>query len=262
MCLWLPAGGGMTPFQAVGLVAVGAIASGINAVAGGGSLLSFPYLVGLHIPDVMANATNSVGLWPGSLAGGLGFAKRLGGARESLRTLVAPTVVGSTVGAFLLLHTSDAAFRRVIPFLILLAAVLLLLQPRVKALVGGRVLPRWAAPLLQLFIAVYGGFFGAGMGIMMLALLALTLDGDLHELNAVKNWLSLLINVVCSAVFLVKRLVLPLEGGLLVVGSLVGGYAAARLSQRFDPARLRPLIAVYGLGTAAWFFWRAFGTPG
>ena len=251
----------MTPLQGAGLVVVGALASGINAVAGGGSLLSFPYLVGLRIPDVVANATNSVGLWPGSLAGGLGFAKRLGAMRRHLPAMLPPTVVGSALGALLLLRTSDAAFRRVIPFLILFAALLLLAQPRVKALVGRRSLPRWTGPLLQGLVALYGGFFGAGMGIMMLALFALTMEGDLHELNAVKNWLSLVINVVCSAVFLVKRLVLPLEGGLLVLGSLVGGYAAARFSQRFDPARLRPIIATYGLGMAAWFFWRAYGVP-
>ena len=250
----------MTVLQGVGLVAVGALASGINAVAGGGSLLSFPYLLGLGLPAIPANATNSVGLWPGSLAGGLGFIKRFGQTRKYLPAMIPPTIVGSVLGAILLLNTPSKTFTKVIPFLILLAAVLLLLQPRVKAMVGGRALPVWAAPVLQLLVALYGGFFGAGMGIMMLALFALTMEGDVHELNAVKNWLSLVINFVCSAVFLVKRLVLPFEGGLLVVGSLIGGYAAARFSQRFDPNRLRLVIAVYGLGAAAWFFWRAFGT--
>ena len=250
----------MTPLQAAGLVLVGALASGINAVAGGGSLISFPYLVGLGVPAIPANATNSVGLFPGSLAGGLGFLKRFGATKKYLAAMVPPTVIGSVLGAVLLLHTPDKAFRQAIPFLILLAAVLLLLQPRVKALVGQRTLPPWAAPLLQLLVAVYGGFFGAGMGIMMLAIFALTMEGDLHELNAVKNWLSMIVNFVCSIVFVAKGLVLPLEGGLLVLGSLVGGYVAARASQRFDPNRLRSAIAVYGLGMAAWFFWRAFGS--
>lgn len=250
----------MTALQGAGLVAVGAVASAINAVAGGGSLLSFPYLIRLGLPDIPANATNSVGLWPGSLAGGVGFLKRFGATKRYLPAMLPPTVVGSTLGAFLLLHTSDAGFRKAVPFLILLAAALLLLQPRVKTLVGRRSLPRGAGPLLQLLVAVYGGFFGAGMGIMMLALFALTMEGDLHELNAVKNWLSLVVNLVCSAVFLVKRLVLPLEAGLLVAGGLVGGYGAARFPQRFDPSRLRPVIAVYGLGMAAWFFGRGFGT--
>ena len=249
----------MTILQGAGLVLVGALASAINAVAGGGSLLSFPYIVGLGIGDKIANATNSVGLWPGSLTGGLGFMNRFGATKKYLRAMIPPTLVGSALGAVLLLNTPTKAFRQAIPFLILLAAVLLLLQPRVKALVGKRALPAWAAPLLQLLVALYGGFFGAGMGIMMLALFALTMEGDLHELNAVKNWLSLLINLVCSSVFLVKRLVLPLEGGLLVLGGLVGGYVAAYVSQRFDPNRLRTVIAVYGLGMAAWFFYRAFG---
>ena len=248
----------MTPLQGAGLVLVGALASAINAVAGGGSLVSFPYLVGLGVPDIPANATNSVGLWPGSLAGGVGFLKRFGATKKYLPAMIPPTVLGSVLGAILLLHTPDRAFRRAIPFLILLAAVLLLLQPRVKALVGKRSLPAWAAPLLQLLVALYGGFFGAGMGIMMLACFALTMEGDLHELNAVKNWLSLVINFVCSGVFVLKGLVLPLEGGLLVLGGLIGGYVAAHVSQRFNPNRLRTVIAVYGVGMAAYFFWRAF----
>ena len=248
----------MTPIQGAGLVLVGALASAINAVAGGGSLVSFPYIVGLGVPDIPANATNSVGLWPGSLAGGVGFLKRFGATRKYLPAMIPPTVLGSVLGAILLLHTPAEAFRRVIPFLILLAAVLLLLQPRVKAMVGKRSLPVWAAPLLQLLVALYGGFFGAGMGIMMLACFALTMEGDIHELNAVKNWLSLVINFVCSGIFVAKGLVLPLEGGLLVLGGLLGGYVAAHVSQRFDPNRLRTAIAVYGVGMAAYFFWRAF----
>lgn len=248
----------MTPLQGAGLVLVGALASAINAVAGGGSLVSFPYIVGLGVPDIPANATNSVGLWPGSLAGGLGFLKRFGATKKYLPAMIPPTVVGSVLGAILLLHTPAKAFRQVIPFLILLAAVLLLLQPKVKALVGKRSLPVWAAPLFQLLVALYGGFFGAGMGIMMLACFALTMEGDIHELNAVKNWLSLVVNFVCSGVFIAKGLVLPLEGGLLVLGGLIGGYVAAHVSQRFDPNRLRSVIAVYGLAMAAYFFWRAF----
>ncbi len=256
----------MTPFQGAGLVLVGAAASGINAVAGGGSLLSYPYLnVLLGVAAIPANATNSVGLWPGSLTGGLGFVKRLGATRRYLPAMIPPTVVGSVLGALLLLNTSDRAFRRAIPFLVLLAALLLLAQPRVKALVGKRALPPWAAPGLQLLVALYGGFFGAGMGIMMLACFALTMEGDLHELNAVKNWLSLIINFVCSGVFVLQGfltgrvLVLPPEAGLLVLGGLLGGYGAAHLSQRVDPNRLRTVIAVYGLGMAAYFSVQAFG---
>ena len=248
----------MTPLQGAGVVLVGAVASGINAVAGGGSLVSFPYLVGIGIPSIPANATNAVGLWPGSLAGGLGFRGRLGRTGRYLPALIPPTVVGAALGAVLLLHTSKSAFEHAIPFLILLASTLLLLSPRVKTLVGKRTLPAWMGPVLQLFLAVYGGFFGAGIGIMMLALFAVTMEGDLHELNAVKNPLALIVNVVCSVVFLIKGLVLPLEGGLLMLGALVGGYVSARLSQRFDPAKLRTLIAVYGLGMAAWFFYRAY----
>lgn len=234
------------------------MASGINAVAGGGSLISFPYIVGLGIADKVANATNSVGLWPGSLTGGIGFMNRFGKTKKYLPAMIPPTAIGSFLGAILLLNTTEKGFRQAIPFLILLAAVLLLLQPKVKKLVGHRALPTWAAPILQTLVALYGGFFGAGMGIMMLACFALTMEGDTHELNAVKNWLSLLINFTCSVVFIAKGLVLPLEGGLLVLGGLIGGYVAANVSQRFDPDRLRTWIAVYGLGMAGYFMWRAF----
>jgi uncharacterized protein len=248
-----------TPIQAAILFAVGACASGINSVAGGGSLISFPSLIGMGLLPRIANATNSVGLFPGSLAGALGFRNLLPKAGHHLKLLVVPTLIGSVIGAWLLLVTTDTFFKIVIPGLVLVPSVLLLLQPKVKALVGrGRTLPPWAGLCLQFLVSVYGGYFGAGMGIMMLACFALYMDGNVNELNAVKNWLSLLVNFACSVVFFVERLVDLIPALYIVAGALVGGFVAARVSQRFDPNRLRVAIGTYGLLMTGYFTYRAF----
>ncbi len=240
---------------------VGAAASSINAIAGGGSLISYPTLtLGLGISDRIANATNSVGLWPGSLASGFGSRNNLGSTGKHFRTFLIPTLVGSGLGAWLLLVSSDRTFACVIPFLILLASCTLALQPLVNKLFSGehRMLPLPVALVLQFFVAMYGGYFGAGMGIMMLAFFAYCMEGTIHELNAVKNWLGTAINLVCSTIFIVKGMVLPIPAIFLVLGAIVGGFGAAKWSQRLDPDRLRSVIVVYGLGMAAYFFYRSF----
>jgi hypothetical protein len=240
------------------LVVVGAIASGINAVAGGGSLLSYPTIVGLGIPSNIANATNAVALWPGSLAGAFGFHNLLPKTAKYLKSLFLPTLVGSACGAQLFVMTSKQTFDLVVPFLILLAAVLLLLQPKVKAFVqrGDRVLHPAAGVIAQFLVSVYGGYFGAGMGIMMLAAFALYMEGTIHELNAVKSWLGLVINLVASILFVFKGLIHVPAAVALSVGSVIGGFYAAKLSQRIQQDKLRTAIAVYGIGMAAFYLWK------
>jgi uncharacterized membrane protein YfcA len=241
---------------------VGAIASGINSVAGGGSLLSFPTLTfALGMPTNIANATNSVALWPGSLGGALGFGNLIAKNRHHLWVLALPTLLGSSAGSILFIVTPVRRFDQVVPWLILLAAVLLLLQPKVKAFVQRR--DRELHPAVgvigQFFVALYGGYFGAGMGIMMLAAFALYMDGTLHEINAIKNVLGVLINVAASAIFISKGLVEPLPGIALGVGALCGGFLAAKVSQRVNPDRLRNVIAVYGIGMSAYYLARSLG---
>lgn len=239
---------------------MGAVASGINAVAGGGSLISYPFLtIGVGIPDILANATNSVALWPGSLGGAIGYWNLIHKTGRYFWNFIGPTIIGSALGAYLLTQTRDADFKRIIPFLILLAAVMLVFQPRIKERAqhaGG--FPLWSGLLIQFAVAVYGGYFGAGMGIMMLGAFALTMEGDIHELNAVKNWLGLFINFVASILFVVKGLVLFNVAVPLTVGSIIGGYASAKISQRFEPEKLRLVIASYGIAMAAYFFYRGF----
>jgi uncharacterized membrane protein YfcA len=238
---------------------VGALASGINTVAGGGSLLSFPALtIGFQIPSLPANATNSVALWPGSLAGAFGFRNLWRKCAQHLKALWLPTVLGSMAGAWLLLQTGQKLFQMLVPALILLAAGLLWVQPYTKKLVESRTrkLSVWFGIVLQFFVSLYGGYFGAGMGIMMLACFALYMDGTIHELNAVKNWLGVLINLVASIQFVTMGIVVGDVALALVCGSMVGGFLSARFSQRVDGDKLRKAIAVYGVVTAMYFLFQ------
>ncbi len=243
------------------LVLIGAIASGINSFAGGGTLVSFPVLtLSFRIPSIEANATNSVGLWPGSFAGALGFRNLFKQTERQLKLLILPTLLGSVLGAVLLITTKQRTFDIVIPFLILLATLILALQPSIRKWVGSehRKMPVWFGVLLQFLVSVYGGYFGAGMGIMMLATMALTIDANVHELNSLKNWLAVVINLAATTVFFIKGLVWPFTAVALVGGALIGGYFAAKFSQRFNPDKLRWVIVAYGLLMTGVFVKEAF----
>jgi len=246
---------------ALSLAGIGALASGVNAVAGGGSLLSFPFLVAVRIPALEANATNAAGLWPGSLAGAIGFLNALGRTGRHIRPLLLPTVLGSVLGALLLVRLPERVFETAVPFLIVLAASILALQSRIKLWVERRHgrLPFAAGWALQLLVSVYGGYFGAGMGLMMLAAYSLYMEGDIHEWNAVKTWLGLFINLLAAAIFVAEGRVLWVAGASLGVGGIVGGFASARLSQRVNPDGLRIGVSLYGFVAAGWFAWKAFG---
>lgn len=237
------------------LALAGAVASGINAVAGGGSLLSFPTLVAFGVPPLEANATNALAMWPGSVAGGLGFWNQLEKSKRALYFMAVPSAIGAAAGAALLTVTPERAFKMVVPVLVLAATALLALQPRIRAWSrkDHAKLPAWLSVVLQLAISVYGGYFGAGMGILMLAVLGLFIDGTIHELNAVKAWLGLLINLVASVFFLGKGLIVVWPGLALMAGAIAGGYFAARLSQRVDAEKLRRGIVALGFAMTAWF---------
>jgi uncharacterized membrane protein YfcA len=248
------------------LVVVGAIAAGINSVAGGGSLISFPTLTGINlggfrmgfgIPMKIANATNSSALWWGSLTGAFGFWNLIHKTAHYLKRLWIPTVLGSIAGAWLLILTGDVLFAKAVPALILLATMLLIFQKKIKlwAITREKHISDAGAIVLQFFVAVYGGYFGAGMGIMMLAVFTLYMEGNIHEINAVKAWLGLIINFVCTIVFLFKGMIVLVPAVALTVGALIGGYYAAKYSQLVDPEKLRIAIACYGLLTAGYFAW-------
>jgi len=248
-------------WQGLILFALGGIASAINAVAGGGSLITFPALtVGFRMPSNIANATNSVGLWPGSMAGAIGFLNLFSKTSKYLKLLFLPTLLGSILGAELFIHTSLTVFDRIIPWLILLAAFLLLFQPQVKtfAMRHGKSISTWTGCVLQFFVSIYGGYFGAGMGIMMLATFALFMDGTIHEINAVKGWLGLIINFAATVLFLMERIIDPWVGLILAAGAIVGGFWAAKTSQKVNPDKMRFAIAIYGLAAGIYFLIRAY----
>ena len=237
----------------------GAAASAINAVAGGGTLISFPTLFSLGAPSVVANATNSVALWPGGLSSALAFWRQRGATRTHLRALLAPSLLGSLTGGWLLVHTSERAFGLAVPLLLLVATTLLALQPRIRRFLGEAHahVPRPVGMLLQLLVSVYGGYFGAGMGILMLAVFGLFVDGTLHELNALKNWLGLVINLTAAAFFLARGLVWIVPALALMLGAIVGGYCSARWSQRVNPDKLRRVVVVLGAVMTLRFAWAA-----
>lgn len=236
------------------LFLAGAIASGLNTVGGGGSLVTFPTLVALGISPLVANATNSASLWPGSLGSALGLFGPLRAAKHKLPALLFPTVIGALLGAQLLTLGGERVFRWAVPPLILLSTGLLAFQPAIRRWQKrDRHIPTWLGLLLQLLIATYGGYFGAGMGILMLALFGLFVDGDIHAHNAVKAWLGLLINLVASLLLWRQGLV-DLGAALWVsAGAVVGGYGTARIMQRLNPERLRKLVVGLGLLLGAWF---------
>ncbi|MCO5296366.1 MAG: sulfite exporter TauE/SafE family protein [Fimbriimonadaceae bacterium] len=249
------------PLSLLIFVVAGAAASAINSVAGGGSLVSFPVLVAMGVPSLPANATNSVALWPGSLAGALGFRNLLPKTGHHLRTLAIPTFLGALVGALLLVNTGQKTFDLAVPVLILGATLLLAFQRRIKTWATRTSLhiPVAGGMAIQFFVAVYGGYFGAGMGIMMLAAFSLFVEGNIHELNAMKTWLGLFINFAASVLLLQQGLVVLVPALALTVGSIGGGYWAARVSQRVDSEKLRVWIAAYGFVMSAVFIWRALG---
>lgn len=252
---------GQSPGALALLVLAGAAASALNAFAGGGTLISFPTMVALGVPQLAANATNSVALWPGGLSSAIGYLPRMKGARRPLLVLLGPTLAGALGGAWLLVHTSERTFAIVVPLLLALATALLLVRTRLQRwALGGRVhLPIAAGALLQVAVAAYGGYFGAGMGIIMLAVFGLFVEGDLHRLNAIKNWLGLVINLVASLFFFGKGLVWLVPGGALMLGAIVGGYVSARVAQRVDAEKLRIAVVVLGVAMTLWFGWKALG---
>jgi uncharacterized membrane protein YfcA len=246
---------GMDLFQ-IALVAVAAFAAGaVNSVAGGGTFFSFPALLAVGVPPVVANASNSVSLWPGSLAGAWAFRQELARFRKSLPMLSVVAFIGGIAGGLLLLATSNAAFAKLIPWLLLVATVLFAFSGQISALVrklkpapAGRDERHIGAGgyLFQLVVSIYGGFFGAGMGILMIAALAIQGFKDVHEINALKNWLSAVIYSVAVATFVIAGAVSWPHTLIMLATATAGGYVGAALARRIPAIWLRRFIIAVG----------------
>ena len=246
------------------LIAVGlaAVAGGfVNAVAGGGTLITFPVLTAVGIPPVVANITNTVALCPGFIGGTLAQRSDLAGQKGRMRLLLPAGVLGGLAGGVLLLYTSDATFRKVIPYLILTAVVLLAFQDRMRNWIvsrmsdaGHRRLNEAWSMVLILPAAVYGGYFGAGLGVMMLAVLGLVLEDSLTRLNALKQSLSFVINLSAAVFFLFSGQVVWPAAIVMAAGALGGGVLGGRLAGRIKPVVLRWIVIGVGLVVAGVYF--------
>lgn len=239
------------------IIAAAAFVAGIiNSIAGGGTLLSFPALIWTGIDPVVANATNTVALWPGSLAGVVGFRRNLAEVPRWMFLLTIPALAGGAIGAVILLHTSSRVFAQLVPFLILGATLLLAGQEVISRSMkrfterhAGDASRGWItfAFVFQFLVGLYGGYFGAGIGILMLAALGLLGMRDLHQMNGLKNLLAICINGVAAIYFAASGAVLWPQSLLMAAASIVGGFLGARLAQRLGRVFVRRFVVAIGL---------------
>ena len=236
------------------LIALAGVGAGIfNGVAGGGSLISFPVLLALGYPALTANITNTIGIWPGYVASAAGFRREIGDQRRRLLRLTPVCLAGGTAGALLLLTTSSATFDSVVPWLVLGAAALFAAQPLLRRTLDRDAPPRTRPVLLVAGVfaaSVYGGYFGAAMGVMFLAVLGLALPVSLAHTSGLRAVLSMIVNGMAAVVFLIHGGLAWEAVGFLALGSLVGGFAGARLALALPAPALRVVVVVIAVGTA------------
>jgi uncharacterized membrane protein YfcA len=238
------------------------LAGGINSVAGGGTLISFPTLVWLGLPSITANATSTVAIWPGSLGSIWGFRSEFGQVPPRLKWLSISSLIGGGIGAILLRSTPPALFERLVPFLVLFATILFIaetpIQKKLRERSGTHGIGITAALIMTLFVAVYGGYFGAGMSIMMLSFLSFVGMIDILQRNALTSLFSLCVNGVAATLFISLGMVdwhyvLP-----MAIAATVGGYGAAGLARRVGRVVVRRFVIVVGFSVSLILFVRLF----
>lgn len=249
----------------VGLFLAATAGGAINAVAGGGTLVTFPTLLAFGTPPVIANATSTLALVVGTFGGMFGYRQHIANIKPWLWRFLPVSVLGGLIGSWLLTYTSNKTFAKLVPFLILFATTLFLAQsvlkrpppqphPRALATPGAI----WLAVVFQLLVAIYGGYFGAGIGILMLAALGLMGLTQIHEMNALKTVLGSVINLVAAVWFIAAGIVNWPRAGIMLAGALLGYFLGSHFSQKIPQRRVRQLITVIGLTLAAVTFYQEF----
>ena len=243
------------------------VGGALNAVAGGGSFIGVPALIFAGVPAVSANATNTLALWPASIASVSAYRREVGAARPWVMSLGGASLAGGVIGGLLLLRTSDDAFLRLLPWLLLIAAATFTFAGPIQRALSRHPAdaahhPAGAAPhhlavlLLQFLISIYGGYFGGGMGIMMLATLTIAGMTEVHRMNAVKSVLAVIINGVALVQFIAFGAIAWPPGMIMVAGGIAGGYAGAATARRVDERHVRRLVMVIAWGMTLYFFLR------
>jgi uncharacterized protein len=253
----------MSLFHVAAMLAAAFIAGMVNSIAGGGTLLTFPLLIWLGLDPKVANATSTVALWPGLFGGLFGYRRDMNDSSLILMRLGVTSVVGGGLGAWLLILTPSLTFARLVPFLILFATILFMLQGPVNRWLhlpsaSGPSTGSWwtIAIVVQFFSAMYGGYFGAGNGIWMLAAMGLLGMNDIHRANGIKNFLGICINSVAVVAFSISHLVDWPRALLMAGAALLGGYVGARTAQRVGRVFIRRAIVVIGFVITIVMLWR------
>ncbi|WP_327094461.1 sulfite exporter TauE/SafE family protein [Nocardia vinacea] len=245
----------MTWLEQLAVFGAGIAAGGINTIVGSGTLITFPVLLAFGIPPVTANVSNTIGLVPGGVSGAYGYRRELEGQRARLVRLGSASLLGGTTGAILLLILPAAAFKAIVPVLIIAALILVVVQPRLARWVKQRraadtgPAPEHGGLILYVAIflcGIYGGYFGAAQGVLLIGLLGVFVHEDIQRLNGVKNVLGLLVNAVSAVVFTVIADVDWRVAALIAVGSIIGGQLGAKMGRRMPPTALRAVIVVVG----------------
>jgi uncharacterized membrane protein YfcA len=242
----------LSAWHIVAIFLAGIAAGTINTVVGSGTLITFPTLLAFGYPPVTANVSNTIGLVPGAVTGALGYRRELSGQRERVIVVGSAGLCGGLVGSILLLILPASAFKAIVPFFIAVALILIVSQKQLNRLIGNRrrghgegvAVGAWIGAF---FCGIYGGYFGAAQGILMLAILGLALDDTLQRINAVKVITTGLTNLIAGVVFVIAAHVAWDVAGLIAAGSLIGGVLGARYGRKLPPAALRALIVVVGV---------------
>jgi len=250
--------------QAIFLFFAAAVGGGINAVAGGGSFVAFPALLFTGVPPVPANATNTLALWIGTTASGGAYRKHLKISQRVIVPLIVTSVVGGIAGAILLIKTPAQTFLHVLPWLMLAATLLFAfgkhLTGKISAGIGADASNKAVvrASIFELIVSVYGGYFGGGIGIMNLAMLAAMGMTDIHEMNALKVLLGAVINGVAAVMFIALGAILWPQAIVMTIGAVVGGYASAHYAQKLPQSWIRGLVIAVGASMTIYFFVRSW----